>query len=63
MYNISIKMNTSKDVQVVAHEIAQLIEQTTGERCRISVQNNRIEQNYRKVQNEKIVEKLQNQSS
>lgn len=37
MYNITITIKGGQNVEAVAQEIAQLIEQATGEQCRVSV--------------------------
>ena len=37
MYNITITIKSGKDVEAAAQEIALIIEQATGEQCRVSV--------------------------
>ena len=37
MYNVTITMKSGQNVEAVAQEIAQLIEQATWEQCRVSV--------------------------
>ena len=42
MYNITITIKGGQNVEAVAQEIAQLIEQATGEQCRVSIVNHAI---------------------
>ena len=58
MYNIKISTKSSEDIQMIAQQIAQVVENATGQQCRVSVINNRVENQYQEKKMEKIMNSL-----
>ncbi len=58
MYNIEIRLNTSEDVDLLAQQIAHAIENATGEVTRVSVINNRLDDQRSQITREEIMNNM-----
>ena len=60
MYTIQVKVSTDKDIQMIANQIAQIIESSTGQKCNVSVMNKRINKQHQQAEYKQIEDKLKN---
>ena len=63
MYNISIQLSTEQDIGPIVQYIASLVEQATGQKCRISVVDNKKQNDQMKAITENITRKLENKEN
>lgn len=58
MWNISIRVSSDQDVRRIVNEIAAVVEQATGERCRVSLVDRRRKQQRLSNMRNNVVQKL-----
>jgi len=58
-YNIRIESNTDANIKDIVNNIARMIEQSTGKRCRISIINRRSDNKHRKDIEKTAVNQIQ----
>ena len=57
-YNIRIEVASDSNVRVILDHIARYIEQTTGQKCRVTLLNRRGERKYREAKTQEAIDKL-----
>lgn len=63
MYDITIQVQSDKDLGPIMEQIAALIERATGQQCRISIHNFGPQRKMLTNRTQEIIEKLDNKNN